>query len=93
MRGTIQNMRKRIIDLGERFLKGRNVILSALHVTDKILTQREHEIAALLKERFSVKEIAAKLHIAPSTVSNTMQSIYSKLGIHSKRELYHREDI
>lgn len=93
LRGAMQNMRKRIIDLGERFLKGRKVILSALHVTDKILTQREHEIAVLLKERFSVKEIAAKLHIAPSTVSNTMQSIYSKLGIHSKRELYHREDI
>lgn len=93
LRGDMQNLRNKIIDLGEKFLKGRKVILSALHVTDKILTPREHEIAALLKERFSVKEIAAKLHIAPSTVSNTMQSIYSKLGIHSKRELYYRENI
>lgn len=91
--GEMQKMKEKIIESGKKFLKGKKVILSAVHVTDRVLTAREREIAVLLKSRFSVKEIASKLCIAPSTVSNTMQSIYSKLDIHSKRELYYREDI
>lgn len=82
-----------IVCLGKRFEKGRSSILAALYVSDKVLTVREKEIARLLKARHSVKEIAIELSISASTVSNTMQNIYGKLGIHSKRELYFREDI
>lgn len=91
--GNWKEMKTKITKLGEQFQKGKGEVLAALHVTDKVLTPREGEIAGLLKARLSVKEIAAKLNISPYTVSNTMQSIYSKLGIHSKRELYYREDI
>lgn len=93
LRGNLLEMREKINVLGEQFLKGKRAILSAINVTEKVLTMREKEIAVLLKQRHSVKEIAEKLCISPSTVSNTMQSIYSKLGIHSKRELYCRDDI
>ena len=91
--GENQTTKQEIIRLGERFLKGRQLILAAVNISDKKLTLRELEIAGLLKNRLSVKEIAARLCISPSTVSNIMQNIYSKLGIHSKRELYYREDI
>lgn len=91
--GDMKRMKEAIMESGKKFLNGKKAILSAIHVTDKVLTAREREIAILLKSRFSVKEIAAKLCISPSTVSNTMQSIYGKLDIHSKRELYYREDI
>lgn len=91
--GDLQEMREKITSLGEQFLRGKKTILSAFYITDKVLTLREKEIAGLLKQRLSVKEIAAQLCISPSTVSNTMRSIYSKLGIHSKRELYCRDDI
>lgn len=93
LRGDLQELKQKIIEIGEQFRKGQRIILSALNVTETVLTLREKEIAGLLKQRNSVKEIAAKLCISPSTVSNTMQSIYSKLGIHSKRELYFRDDI
>lgn len=53
----------------------------------KALTRREMEIAILLRQRLEVKEIAERLMISPSTVSNTMRKIYAKLDIHSKRKL------
>lgn len=79
--------------LGKRYRMGIKKIQQQLHPHNTPLTPREKEVAVLLKQRYSVKEISEKLQIASSTVSNTMQKIYSKLGIHSKRELYAREDI
>lgn len=90
---TLRDFRKTAGALGMRYEKGRTVILEAMRVKKVKLTPRELEIAGLLKERYSIKEIAEKLSISPSTVSNTMQSIYAKLGVHSKRELYYRTDI
>lgn len=79
--------------LGRRFLAGKQKILSIQQSNDTALTPREYEVAKLLKQRYSVKEIAERLYISPSTVSNTMQKIYGKLGIHSKKELYSRENL
>lgn len=79
--------------LGKRYRSGIKKVQQQLHPHNTPLTPREKEVAALLKQRYSVKEISEKLMIASSTVSNTMQKIYSKLGIHSKKELYSREDI
>lgn len=93
LRDKLKYFRETVSGLGLKFQKGRSTILDAMNVKKVRLTPRELEIAGLLKERYSVKEIAARLSISPSTVSNTMQSIYAKLGIHSKRELYPRTDI
>lgn len=93
LRRDHQNFAEKLMVLGNRYQKGKRKILSAMEVKSSVLSAREHEIAVLLKQRNSVKDIAARLQISPSTVSNTMQSIYSKLGVHSKRELYNRDDL
>lgn len=91
--GQLKTTREELLTLGERFSKGQAAILNAMHPQTQTLTPREREIALLLRDRHSVKEVAQKLSISPSTVSNIMQHIYSKLEIHSKQELYFREDL
>lgn len=49
------------------------------------LSQREFEILALLGERDSNKEIAARLFIAPSTVKRHTLNIYRKLEVNDRR--------
>lgn len=51
-----------------------------------LLTRRELEVLALLAERWSDKEIAARLVIAPHTVRKHTSSIFGKLGVGSRRE-------
>jgi LuxR family maltose regulon positive regulatory protein len=50
------------------------------------LTTREIEILALLRQRFSNREIADKLFISPGTVKLHTIKIYQKLDVHSRRE-------
>lgn len=45
-----------------------------------LLTAREVEIAELITDGFTVREIAARLNISPNTVSTYMVSIYTKFG-------------
>lgn len=45
------------------------------------LTGREREIAALLNDGLSNKEIAARLHIAVATVKNHVHHVLAKLGV------------
>jgi LuxR family transcriptional regulator, maltose regulon positive regulatory protein len=52
----------------------------------EMLTRREVEILGLLAERLADKEIAEKLVIAPNTVRKHTSTIYSKLGVNSRRE-------
>ncbi|MDQ6745025.1 MAG: AAA family ATPase [Actinomycetota bacterium] len=51
------------------------------------LTVQEQRVAALAAEGLSNKELAARLSITPKTVSNHLEHIYQKLGIHGRREL------
>jgi DNA-binding NarL/FixJ family response regulator len=51
------------------------------------LTRRETEIVRLLSSRLSNKEIAGLLNISERTVKFHATNIYSKLKIHSRREL------
>lgn len=51
-----------------------------------VLTSREAEILALLAERWSNREIAAKLVIAENTVRKHTSSIYAKLDVGSRRD-------
>jgi LuxR family maltose regulon positive regulatory protein len=52
----------------------------------ELLTRREQEILDLLDARWSDKEIAEQLVIAPNTVRKHTSTIYSKLGVSSRRE-------
>jgi DNA-binding CsgD family transcriptional regulator len=51
------------------------------------LTQREREIVHWITRGLSFKEVARKLDVAPSTVSNHLYRIYRKLGVSSRTEL------
>ncbi len=77
----------KIISLYNRYHKGRNIILNALNQAKSPLTPREREVAFLVKDRLSHKEIAEKLYISRATVRTILYNAYSKLGIHSKAEL------
>lgn len=48
------------------------------------LTRRESEIAKLIDDGLSNKEIAARLHIEVSTVKNHVHNILDKLQIHNR---------
>ena len=56
------------------------------HTLPELLTRRELEILELLAERWSDKEIAERLVIAPNTVRKHTSTIYDKLGVSSRRE-------
>jgi CRISPR-associated protein Csx14 len=50
------------------------------HFVETELTSAEREVAALVaREVLTVNEMAARLHKAPKTVSNQLNSVYSKL--------------
>jgi DNA-binding CsgD family transcriptional regulator len=53
----------------------------------EVLTQREHEVAALLIRGFTNKEISNHLIISINTVKRHIGNIYSKLGVNNKTEL------
>lgn len=77
-----------LLSLCRRQKSGINAIRKELLRTQSPLTPREREIALLAKERLTAKEIAAKLYISDTTVRWTLTNVYSKLGIHSKSELF-----
>lgn len=52
-----------------------------------LLTKRENDVASLLAEGLSNKEVSAKLGLSEHTVSNYLFRIYNKLGVSSRVEL------
>lgn len=62
------------------------VIAPPLPLLPEQLTRRELEILGLLAGRWSDKEIAERLRIAPNTVRKHTSTIYGKLGVGSRRE-------
>ena len=46
-----------------------------------LLSPREGEIIALIADGLSVPDIAARLHLAPTTVRTHVQNLYAKLGV------------
>ena len=51
------------------------------------LTPREREIALLVQKGLCVRDIAARLFLAESTVKYNLKAVYRKLGVHSKADL------
>ena len=51
------------------------------------MTEREREIATLLAEGLTNRQIADKLYISEGTVKNYISSIYDKTGIHDRVKL------
>jgi DNA-binding CsgD family transcriptional regulator len=56
-------------------------------VSDPRLTARERQIAALLIARRRNREIARALGISEHTVRHHVESVCSKLGVHSRDEI------
>ncbi|TXI40496.1 MAG: response regulator transcription factor [Mycobacterium sp.] len=46
-----------------------------------LLSPREGEIIAMIADGLSVPDIAARLHLAPTTVRTHVQNLYAKLGV------------
>lgn len=51
------------------------------------LTQREREVATLVRDGLSNEEIAGRLHKSLGTIKNQIQSIFAKLGINGRAKL------
>jgi ATP/maltotriose-dependent transcriptional regulator MalT len=56
----------------------------------KELTTREHEVAELVAEGLSNKEVAARLFVSVHTVEANLSKVYAKLGVRSRAALASR---
>ena len=56
------------------------------------LTTRELEILALLRQRWSNKEIASKLGITLETAERHLANLYGKLDVHTRRDAVAKAD-
>jgi NarL family two-component system response regulator LiaR len=50
------------------------------------LTEREHEVLALMVEGLNNTQIAARLTVSPSTIKSHVSNLLSKLGVASRTE-------
>ena len=58
-----------------------------MHKPTSTLTQREHQIVALVVEGRSNREIATRLGLSAQTVKNQLSVILDKLGVTSRVQL------
>jgi LuxR family maltose regulon positive regulatory protein len=85
----LQGFMKNVERLSKSYITGRNRILRERRSKDNHgLTAREGEVARLAAQRMSNKEIAEVLMIAESTVKSNMKTIFAKLEIKSRSQLY-----
>jgi DNA-binding NarL/FixJ family response regulator len=50
------------------------------------LSHREHQVVALVRRGLTNAEIAERLYLAESTVKSHLASVFTKLGVHSRKE-------
>lgn len=55
-------------------------------VTRPNLSHRERQVLALVCDGRTNAEVAAKLHLAESTVKSHLASVFTKFGVHSRKE-------
>jgi DNA-binding NarL/FixJ family response regulator len=60
------------------------------HAAGDELTPSERQVAALVAEGHTNREVAAALFLAERTIEGHLSSIYAKLGVRSRAELAHR---
>ncbi|HEY2202675.1 MAG TPA: helix-turn-helix transcriptional regulator, partial [Solirubrobacteraceae bacterium] len=65
---------------------GEKVSTPAFEARDE-LTAQEQQIARLAREGLSNPEIGARLFLSPRTIEWHLRNVYTKVGIHSRREL------
>lgn len=70
-----------------RQASGAEAVRKALSGSGCILSARQREVALLLKNGLSVKEISEKLFVTENTVKSITKAVYGKLGVHSRVEL------
>jgi DNA-binding NarL/FixJ family response regulator len=51
------------------------------------MTAREHEIARLVAEGHTNKQVGAALFLSDRTIENHLSRIYAKLGVRTRTEL------
>ena len=87
--GDYPEMYEKIIAITYSFSAGWRRIHSLItkHEVADNLTTTEFTIAMLYNRGWTAKEIAAYMNLSGRTITNTIQVIYQKLGISSKREL------
>ena len=82
MDGFAERARKELQATGEKVRK-RTV------ETRDDLTAQERQISALARQGLSNPEIGARLFLSPRTVEWHLRNVFTKLDIHSRRELAH----
>ncbi|MBA8956353.1 AAA family ATPase [Actinomadura namibiensis] len=58
--------------------------------TDAVLTSRQRQIARLVAEGATNKEVAARLSLSPRTVDHHLRHVFERLGITSRTDLVRR---
>jgi DNA-binding CsgD family transcriptional regulator len=80
MEAFAERARRELLATGEKVRK------RTLESRDE-LTAQERQIASLARDGLSNPEIGARLFLSPRTVEWHLRKVFSKLGIHSRREL------
>lgn len=79
--------REQIPQLGDQFGSTMEIPVRLASQNSAGLTPREVEIATLAAQGMYNREISQKLDISENTIKSTLKNIFSKLDIHSRREL------
>ncbi|MFA7620985.1 MAG: LuxR C-terminal-related transcriptional regulator [Aminobacteriaceae bacterium] len=76
-----------LLNLCKRQTEGAEAIRLSLYDSPSLLSGRQREVALLLKDGLTIRQIAKRLEISENTVKSTVKAIYDRLGVHTRVEL------